>query len=63
VLSHEQRRLRRRIHVSVTAVGIALATAISYSAYPSVGWAVMHGIGNWFYVIYALWQGTAAFET
>lgn len=47
----------------LTALGIALATAISYSSYQSVGWAVVHGICNWFYVIYALWQGTASFGT
>lgn len=46
----------------LTAVGIALATVISYSAYQSVGWALFHGILNWFYVIYAVWQGTASFS-
>ena len=45
----------------LTAVGIALATAISYSKYQSVGWAIVHGICNWFYVIYALWVGVASF--
>lgn len=45
----------------LTALGIALATAISYSAYQSVGWAFVHGVCNWFYVAYALWTGTASF--
>jgi hypothetical protein len=47
----------------LTAVGIALATAISYSTYQSVGWAVVHGICNWFYVVYAIWMGIASFGT
>jgi hypothetical protein len=45
----------------LTTVGIALAIVISYTAYQSVGWALVHGAFNWFYVIYALWQGTASF--
>lgn len=47
----------------LTALGIALATVISYTAYQSVGWALVHGAFNWFYVIYALWKGTASFGT
>ena len=45
----------------LTALGIALATVISYSTYNSVGWALLHGIFNWFYVVYALWYGIASF--
>jgi hypothetical protein len=45
----------------LTALGIALATAISYSAHQSVGWAIVHGVCNWFYVAYALWRGIASF--
>jgi hypothetical protein len=45
----------------LTALGIALATVISYSAHQSVGWALVHGVFNWFYVAYALWTGLATF--
>lgn len=38
----------------LTALGIALATVISYTTYSSVGWALVHGVLNWFYVAYAL---------
>lgn len=34
--------------------GSVLATVISYTAYKSVLWAVLHGICSWFYVIYFL---------
>ncbi len=39
----------------LTALGVALATAISYTTYNSVGWAFVHGVCNWFYVAYALY--------
>ena len=45
----------------LTALGIALATTISYTAYSSVGWALVHGIFNWFYVAYALYFDVAQF--
>ena len=45
----------------LSALGIALATAISYAAYSSVGWAVVHGVFNWFYVAYALYFDVAQF--
>lgn len=32
--------------------GSALAMVISYSAWHSIGWAILHGIFGWFYVIY-----------
>jgi len=32
--------------------GNALAIAISWSLYHSIGWAILHGIFSWFYVIY-----------
>lgn len=34
--------------------GAALAMVISYHTYSSVGWAVLHGLLGWFYVIYYL---------
>lgn len=32
--------------------GTALAIAISYTHHQSIGWACVHGIFSWFYVIY-----------
>ena len=32
--------------------GSALAMIISYTAYTSIGWAIVHGILSWIYVIY-----------
>lgn len=33
--------------------GTALAMVISYTKWHSIGWAIVHGILSWFYVIYA----------
>ncbi len=33
-------------------MGSALAMIISYAAYKSIGWAIIHGLFGWFYVIY-----------
>ena len=32
--------------------GSALAMVISYTAWHSIGWAILHGIFGWVYVIY-----------
>ncbi|MBR4435492.1 MAG: hypothetical protein IKS90_05275 [Clostridia bacterium] len=32
--------------------GSALAMVISYTAWRSVGWAILHGLLGWLYVIY-----------
>ncbi len=32
--------------------GSALAMVISFSVNKSVGWAILHGLFSWFYVIY-----------
>jgi len=34
--------------------GSALAMVISYSNWHSVGWAIIHGLMSWVYVIYYL---------
>jgi hypothetical protein len=34
--------------------GSALAMVISYTAWKSIGWAILHGILGWIYVIYYL---------
>jgi ABC-type sulfate transport system permease subunit len=33
-------------------MGTTLAMVISYVTYKSIGWAILHGIFGWFYVIY-----------
>ncbi len=33
-------------------MGVALAMIISYTKWQSIGWATLHGIFNWAYVIY-----------
>ena len=33
-------------------LGMALAVVISWSMYNSVLWAILHGVLNWFYVLY-----------
>lgn len=33
-------------------MGTALAMILSYSINKSIGWAILHGIFSWFYVIY-----------
>lgn len=33
--------------------GCALAIAVSYGNNAHIGWAILHGIFSWFYVIYA----------
>ena len=34
--------------------GCALAMVISYTTWKSVGWAILHGLLSWVYVIYYL---------
>lgn len=33
-------------------IGCVLAIVLSYTTNASVGWAILHGICGWFYVIY-----------
>lgn len=33
-------------------LGTALAVVISYTAWHSIMWAILHGVLGWFYVIY-----------
>ena len=32
--------------------GACLAMIISYTAWKSIGWAIIHGLFSWFYVLY-----------
>ena len=34
--------------------GSALAMVISYTAWHSIGWAILHGLLSWVYVLYNL---------
>lgn len=40
------------IEVHGLGLGTAIAVCISYTAYKSIGWAIVHGICSWFYVLY-----------
>jgi len=35
-------------------IGTVVAMLISWTAYHSIGWVVLHGILGWFYVVYHL---------
>jgi len=51
----ERERKNNAAHTGIsllTAVGVAVAVQISWSANHSAGWAIWHGILNWIYVIY-----------
>ena len=39
-------------------IGTVVAVAVSWSANKSVGWALLHGMAHWFYVLYWLFFGT-----
>ncbi len=41
----------RTVQTGIT-FGSALAMVISYSNWHSVGWAIIHGLLSWVYVIY-----------
>lgn len=47
-------KMQRDVVSSGIGIGSALAIVISYTAYKSVLWAVIHGILGWLYVIYFL---------
>lgn len=36
--------------------GSVLAMIISYTAWQSIGWAILHGILGWVYVLYYVFQ-------
>lgn len=38
-----------------TTVGVAIAVQISWAFNESIGWAILHGILGWLYVIYRAW--------
>lgn len=46
-----QRIVRKTVKTGVS-FGSALAMVISYTAWHSIGWAILHGIFGWIYVLY-----------
>jgi len=47
----KQTVVKKTVRSGVT-FGSALAMVISYTAWHSVGWAIIHGLLSWVYVIY-----------
>lgn len=43
--------IKKTVRTGIT-FGSALAMVISYTAWRSVGWAIVHGLLSWAYVIY-----------
>jgi cell division septal protein FtsQ len=37
---------------AVSNLGVAIAVVLSYVKWHSIGWAILHGIFGWFYVVY-----------
>jgi hypothetical protein len=47
--------MNNRMHTAINALislGIAVAVVVSWSRNHSIGLAILHGIFNWFYVLY-----------
>ena len=51
-LSSKTRNISIKIGSDGVTVGAALAMIISYVKWQSIGWAILHGVLNWLYVIY-----------
>lgn len=47
----ERKEVKESMKAS-SVIGTALAVVISYTHWGSIGWAILHGILNWGYVIY-----------
>lgn len=53
----EEKKSTKKIVVEKTvksgvSFGSALAMVISYTAWKSIGWAIIHGLFGWVYVLY-----------
>ena len=46
-----QKIVKKTVKTGVS-FGSALAMVISYTAWHSIGWAIVHGLLSWIYVIY-----------
>ena len=49
--SSNQTIIQKTVNNGIT-FGSALAMVISYTAWKSIGWAIIHGLLSWAYVIY-----------
>jgi len=49
--SRNQAIVRNTVKTGIS-FGTALAMVISYTAWHSIGWAIVHGILSWAYVLY-----------
>ena len=49
---HRQMEIVEKSVKTGVSFGTALAMVISYTNWPSVGWAILHGLMSWGYVIY-----------
>ena len=49
--SSNQTIIQKTVNTGVP-FGSALAMVISYTAWKSIGWAIVHGLLSWAYVIY-----------
>ena len=49
--SSHQTIIQKTVKSGIT-FGSALAVVISYTAWKSIGWAIVHGLLSWAYVIY-----------
>ncbi len=49
-------QIKVKVGSSGISLGGALAVCLSWWANKSVGWAILHGIFGWFYVIYFCFQ-------
>lgn len=45
------------VATSGMSMGATLAVVISWGLNHSIGWAILHGVFGWFYVIYHWWIG------
>ncbi|MBL4771997.1 MAG: hypothetical protein JKY61_12870 [Planctomycetes bacterium] len=53
----EETNYTKKIVRSGISFGAALAMVISYSKSASVGWAIIHGLLSWVYVVYHVLLG------
>ena len=51
-MENEKKTVVKETVKSGISFGSALAMVISYTAWHSVGWAIVHGLLSWVYVIY-----------
>lgn len=49
--SNKNSNVKKTVKSGIT-FGSALAMVISYTTWKSVGWAIIHGLFSWVYVIY-----------